>query len=484
MLEPTKSRIATRPNSNLDGLVQQHHRWTISGKILLLLGGLFYASQAMAIDPYAKAVVYANILNGNIGNSHNDPSRALGPSDGLHVSLGGPGASLILDMGAETPVLDGPGPDLQVLEIGAAHGGADESYDVLISSSTDTNTFVYVGRGRAMSLLDIHGTGLTSARYVWIQDLATESLNSTSPGSDIDSVRVLHYSGGGDDEVAPPTEVGVRLTGQGVWVSWVASTNANTTGYAVRRSLDGITYGSSPDAAVTAEETAWHDLNPPVVGTVYYAVSALVGNTESILVTGATPSARQIDLLTNGVVHVGDTVVSTWDEPTPQRQVTFSFTLSGNVGGPNAELDFEIFNTDFTANPVLVNGGKVAGLPAQVQHTWVPKTLRFATGGFRPGLNTLTLLPRNSSGGTTGDLDDFQIRNISLRLYDGAAGPGVITGARFTEIVPGQTNVTLRWVVEQTPGLSPVQWETVSSPIEWTGLVEHTNGFYRLRDVP
>lgn len=451
---------------------------------ILLLGGLFSVPQAMAVDPYAKAVVYANILNGNVGNSQPDPSRALGPSDHLEVSMGGPGASLILDMGAETPVLDGPGPDLQVLEIGAAYGGVDESYDVLISNSTDTNTFVYVGRGRALSLLDIHGTGLTSARYVWIQDLATETLNTTVPGSDIDSVRVLYYSGGNDDEVVPPTQVGVRMTGQGAWVSWLPSTATNVTGYAIRRSLDGVSYGSSPDATVTAEETAWHDLSLPAVDTLYYAVSTLADDAESVLTVIATPPIREINLLTNGIVHVGDNEITRWEEPTPQRQVTYSFTLPGYAGGPEAELNLEVFNTDYSGNVVLLNGGKVAVLPVQAQEAWQPKTLRFATGGFRPGLNTLTFSARNSSGGTTGNLDDLQLRNISLRLFDGPAGTGVITGARFTEIVPGQTQVTLRWVVEQTPTLSPAQWEPVSSPIEWTGGLEFTNGFYRLHDVP
>ena len=455
---------------------------TVSVVILLVLGAFAPCPPLLAADPYAKAVVWANILNGNVGNSNPNPTNALGAPDGISVSMGGPGASLIVDMGADTPVLDGPGPDLQVLERGAAYGGADESYHVLISNSTDTNSFVFVGQGRALSLLDIHATGLPSARYVWLQDLATETLNTTVPGSDIDSLRVLYYSGSSND-VVPPSAVSVRLTGQGAWLSWTASSATNITGYAIRRSLDGVAFGSSADATLSAQETAWHDLNLPVVSNYFYAVSTLAGSEESVPVIVAVP-ATQVALLTNQTVHLGDDTVIGWEVPTPQRNFQIAFTLPAFAEGPQAELALDVFDVDNSSNAILINGGAVGTVPTQTAESWAGKSLRFAAGALQPGLNTLVLSARNGSGGTTGSLDDFQVRNVWLHLYGVQTSINLITGARFTRIDASETNVTLRWVVEQTPSLAPVNWHVVSDPIGWTGMVTPTNGYFRLRAAP
>lgn len=449
---------------------------------LLAVGALFPLDDAAASDPYAKSVVFAQILEGNVGNSHTNTANALGAPDGNSVSLGGPGASLMVDMGADTPVVDGPGPDLEVRELGAAVGGADESYQVRVSNSTDTNTFVLVGEGRALSLMDIHPAGLASARYVWLQDVATETLNTTVPGSDIDSLRVLYYAGNSND-VAPPTEVQVRLTGQGAWLSWTASTATNVASYAIRRSLDGVAFDSTPDATVTAQETAWHDLNLPVVSNFDYAVSTLVDGEESVLAVVEVPTT-ELALLTNEIVHLGDNEIADWDVTSPQAGLTLLFTLPACAEGPQAELSFDLFDVDNSGNALLLNGARVASLPTQAQENWIPKSVRFAAGALQQGLNTLVLSPRNASGGITGSLDDFQVRNLRLRLYGTPSNLNLITGARFTQLTAGQTNVTLRWVVEQTPTLSPADWQTISGPVEWTGTVTSTNGFYRLRDLP
>ena len=114
---------------------------------------------------------------------------------------------------------------------------------------------------------------------------------------------------------------------------------------------------------------------------------------------------------------------------------------------------------------------------------WAAKSLRFAAGALQPGLNTLVFSARNTTGGATGSLDDFQVRNVWLRLYGTQTNLDLITGARFTQVAAGQTNGTLRWVVEQTPSLAPLNWQTVSGPVEWTGTLVPTNGFFRLRDA-
>jgi hypothetical protein len=458
-------------------------RTTCAAMLLGVLTLCLSAPRASAADPYAKAVVFARILNGNVGNSYTSVANALGAPDANYLSLGGPGASIILDMGADTPVVDGPGLDLEVREIGAAFGGTDESYRVLVSNSTDTNTFVFVGVGRALSLIDIHPSGLASARYVWLQDIATETLNSTSPGSDIDSLRTLYYSGGGD--VAPPSNVQVRLIGQGAWVSWTPSTATNVTSYAIRRSLDGVAFGSSADFTVSAQETALYDPSLLAVSNYFYAVCALVGSMESTLVVADVPgSSLNLSLLTNQTVHLGDDTIAYWVDPSPQHDLTLTFSLPTLAEGPEAELALEVFDVSYSGNAILVNGAKVASLPTQTAtESWGAKTQRLPAGALQPGLNTLVLSARNSSGGITGSLDDFQVRNVWLRLLS-QTNLNLITSTRFTQIAAGQTNVTLRWVVDQTPSLAPVNWQTVSSPIEWTGTLTPTNGFFRLRDTP
>jgi hypothetical protein len=450
--------------------------------ISTLFALLMFSLSAQSADPFAKAVPFSVILDGNAGNNYTNVADALGAPDEIEVSLGGPGGSIMLDMGADTPVLDGQGPDVEVRELGSAVGGQDESYRVLVSNSTDTNSFQFVGTGRALSLIDIHSAGLTSARYIWLQDLATETLNSISPGSDIDSVRAIYYSGS-ETDFPKPTGVLIRATGQGAWISWNPVTQTNVTSYLIRRSFDGVSFPSTPDATVSSQETAWHDTNLPGVSNLYYAVSAANGSTESGLVIASLP-ATALALMTNATVHLGDGTVSDWETPDPQSTFEISFNLPTGASGPEAELAFDLWNVDNSGNAILVNGGKVGNFPVQTSSSWFPKTMRFAAGALQPGENTLTLTARNSSGGVNGALDDFQVRNISLRFYEPPADGEIITSTRITQIAAGQTNVTLHWVVEQTPSLSPITWETVSEPIEWTGSITSSNGFYRLHEQP
>lgn len=450
--------------------------------ISTLFALLTFTLPAQSADPFAKAVVFSVILNGHAGNNQTNAAAALGASDGNDVSLGGPGGSIMLDMGADTPVLDGAGPDVEVREIGAALGGQDESYRVLVSNSTDTNTFQYVGTGRALSLIDIHPSGLTSARYIWLQDLATETLDSITPGSDIDSVRAIYYSGS-ETDFPKPTGVSIRGTGQGIWISWNPVTQTNVTSYFIRRSLDGVSFPSTPDATVSSQETAWHDTSLPGVSNLYYAVSAANASNESGLVIASLP-VTSLALMTNGTVHMGDNTVPEWETPDPQSLLRINFFLPSGAYGPQAELAFDLWNVDNSGNAVLVNGGKVGNFPVQTASSWLPKAIRFAAGALQSGENTLTLTARDSSGGVSDALDDFQVRNIYLRFYEPQSDGEIITSTRITQINLGQTNVTLRWVVEQTPSLSPITWETVSSPIEWTGSITSSNGFYRLHEQP
>jgi hypothetical protein len=64
-----------------------------------------------------------------------------------------------------------------------------------------------------------------------------------------------------------------------------------------------LAFDSGPIATVSARETAWHDLVPPLVENYHYAMSALAGSLESILVVRASgiPSFS-LALMTNEIV--------------------------------------------------------------------------------------------------------------------------------------------------------------------------------------
>jgi hypothetical protein len=191
-----------------------------------------------------------------------------------------------------------------------------------------------------------------------------------------------------------------------------------------------------------------------------------------------------LPLLTNSAVHLGDNTVPDWEVPDAQNTFELPFHLPAGASGPNAELTFDVWNVNNSGNAILVNGGKIGNFPVQSASTWIPQSVRFPAGALQPGENILTLTARNSSGGTAGELDDLQVRNITLKFYEPQSKGAIITSTRITQISPGQTTVTLRWVVEQTPSLAPMTWETVSDPIEWTGSITSSNGFYRLGEQP
>lgn len=433
------------------------------------------AQGTLQADPHAKAVVSSTILPGNVGNAYTDPTKALGAPDGLYVCMGGPGAELVLDMGETTPVVDGPGPDLEIREIGAVYGGADESHRVLVSNSTNLESFVEIGTGRALSLLDISPSRLASARYVRLVDIATESLHVNTPGSDIDSVTALHAEG----NAPAPEGLQVIPTGQGLLLRWQASSLTNVTGYAIRRSPDGRSFGSVPDETVSALETAWLD---PVtrVTNLWYAVSALTSGGESSL---ALAEARVASLIIKGsqVVHLGDDPIPTWEQPDQTNTFAVEFSLAALPPGPVAEMEIELFNVDYSATPLILNGALAGEVPVQTAESWLPRNVVVPPAFFLAGANRLQFFAGNSSGGLTGAIDDYQVRQVRLWTY--AAGAASAT-ARITSIRKLDDTVSLEWVVEQSPTLAPAQWEAVSTPLSatnWTGPASASPSFYRLR---
>lgn len=425
---------------------------------LFVFTACLIGAQTGGATPYAEAVVDSYILTGNAGNSQTNVFEALGVPDGDEISLGGPGAWIMLDMGIDDPIVDGPGADLEIREIGAAFGGQDESYEVYISETTNLNDFVFIGIGRAISLLDIQDSGLSTARYVQIIDLATETLSTSVPGSDIDAVTSLQSN----ELPQGGTNLQVRLTGQGVFLDWQQTEEVLAHSFNVRRSLDGVSYSSTPVASVVSGETAYHDLSVPGVMDLWYAVSAVNETQESAASVMHIP-AYSIPFSSSNAIHVGDNVLEDWDVPNPENDIQYVVILDREPQGPAAQLTMDVFDVDQARGYLFVNGAKVGSLPSQSSEMWVEKSLMFEAGVLQRGTNTISFNARDSSGGSTGSLDDFMVRNISLQLF----GDGDV--------------VALPWSAAFSPTLDPADWEIISEPILWKENATNSTGFFRLQ---
>ncbi|MCY1021782.1 hypothetical protein [Pyxidicoccus sp. MSG2] len=376
------------------------------------------AGQASAAEPYAKQVIDSLVLSGSAGNTSPNPLETLGAPDSKHLSMGGPGAYVVLDMG-DTPIVNGTGPDIEVREIGTAGGGVDEEFRVLISNSTDPASFVLVGIGSAFSLLDIASTGLSSAQYVRLEDLSTKTSTTATPGSDIESVTSIHAT---NSSRPPVSGLSYSVTNNGVRLAWTPALGSDVLGYAVRRSSDGVRFDSTANWTPSNLESAFLDnqstqaiQNVPaqLVGDLWYAVSVRYSAGESALQIVHVPTTTTG--LHSQAEHLGDGVVANWEVPSPTgTKLTVTVNLPAVPRGPFVKLNFDLFDVDNSTNRVVINGAGPRSLPTQGAESWQSRSMVFESGLFLPGLNTIEIYSRDSAGGGTGNLDDYQIRNISL----------------------------------------------------------------------
>lgn len=173
------------------------------------------------IDPFADAIVSSTILQGE--NEYTNPIEALGPPRHAldyffdFVSLGGPGYSAVFDLGDGEQIVDGPGNDLRVYELGVLANGIDEEHNVYVSNAP-AGPWILIGQGIAVSEFDLATAGVSSARYVRIEDVSTRTDGTATPGSDIDSIQALHMAT--DTLLVAPTDIRVAINGSTVQVSW------------------------------------------------------------------------------------------------------------------------------------------------------------------------------------------------------------------------------------------------------------------------
>ena len=125
-----------------------------------------------------------------VGETHSDPTRAMGPPDGKYTSLGRDG-HIVVTMGSL--FYDGRGPDIRVYEVGSLQGGGDEGFDVYISKAgaqwIKVATEVKNDPGTIFASIDIF-PNLGPYRYIKIVNRSPRG--GSTPGADIDAIEVLH----------------------------------------------------------------------------------------------------------------------------------------------------------------------------------------------------------------------------------------------------------------------------------------------------
>ncbi len=94
----------------------------------------------------------------------------------------------------------------------------------------------------------------------------------------------------------------------------------------------------------------------------------------------------------------------------------FVFTLTEENYNSWAYITLMVRNVDFEHNRVVLNGHLVGHLDAAPGNTWGQQTLIvevYNTQKFGDGPpNRLVIEARNSSGGTSGNLDDFEVKHL------------------------------------------------------------------------
>eukprot|EP00755_Sulcionema_specki_P009523 Sspe_Gene.43946::Locus_21498_Transcript_2_3_Confidence_0.333_Length_1380::g.43946::m.43946 len=286
---------------------------------------LFLAVGAVAAQSrHAVSVIDAMILDGRAGNTNSDVTRILGATDGKSVSLGGGDGGYIVVRLGEAAV-DGPGADLEVHEVGSIGGGVDETYRVSVSD--DSLAFVVLGTGTAITSFDFANVGVDNVTHVRIDDMSFLTLDTNTPGSDIDSVSVLHTSAGG--AASEVTGLQASLVCGGVRVRWDKLSDPAVVGYGVRVSRDGVAFPSAFSYTTSAFESGLLLPSLSISGSVWISVAVLRSDgTQGIQAITKVGMVHHAIPVFTGVVHLGDAVVSDWDVPQPTAMASQTFTRS------------------------------------------------------------------------------------------------------------------------------------------------------------
>jgi hypothetical protein len=137
---------------------------------------------AAPICAFKGITCYMNESSPNTNPTY--PSYALGQADGVRYSIGNRGYASF-DMGAKTPIINGPGSDLNVVE----GDTSPEACSVYVSNDWN-GPWHYVGFGTGTQGYDIANAGMSSARFVRIVD---DGNGGSGPyaGFDLDAIEAV-----------------------------------------------------------------------------------------------------------------------------------------------------------------------------------------------------------------------------------------------------------------------------------------------------
>ncbi len=156
-----------------------------------LTATIYPYQQGVDRDPYANIVLGFQALGSS--NTHTDPATVLGPPScgTFDLSLGG--GWVVVDMGEGEEILDGAGVDFRVYESDpGCSGGAANAYAVFVSENP-AGPWTEIGTGNGVSSFDLSGSGLSTVRYIRIEDRDTASPPS-APGADIDAIEAIYLA--------------------------------------------------------------------------------------------------------------------------------------------------------------------------------------------------------------------------------------------------------------------------------------------------
>ncbi|MBM3314543.1 hypothetical protein FJY71_01690 [candidate division WOR-3 bacterium] len=124
------------------------------------------------------------------------PHLVLGPADSLAYSMSC-GGRIVLDMGAGTEIVDGPGPDFIVVERPSAN-------DTIVVAVGDSWNGPWTTMPLAVGTcsFDLASRSVPHARYVYIRDASRRPNSQPGAGYDLDAVVAINHNSGTEERVS------------------------------------------------------------------------------------------------------------------------------------------------------------------------------------------------------------------------------------------------------------------------------------------
>lgn len=142
-----------------------------------------FISTTVGCPPAFADIVDDVFPGGGTSGADADVLRALDTPDGLGLALGN-GGSVVLGLG-DACVLDGPGSDLLVYEVGSIERAN-------VFASTDGITYTLLGEANGTTAFDLAAVGLDCVRFVRIVDLSDGLTAAPAAGFDVDAVQAMY----------------------------------------------------------------------------------------------------------------------------------------------------------------------------------------------------------------------------------------------------------------------------------------------------